>query len=193
MKIYGSTTSPFVRRLRLLLAEQDYEFVPFNIFGKEREALKATNPTLKIPMFEDSDCPDVPRLFDSGVTFRYLNEKLGLTPLSLEQQNILSVIDACSDSLVNVMLLNRSGVDTTQDIMYLKIQRERQLASFEYLDKLAANDQFKHWNYVAMCLVVLVEWAQFRELYDFSAHSNLLKFVEESQGQIGVTETKPKE
>ena len=193
MKIYGSTTSPYVRRLRILLAEHDYEFSSFNIFGPEREALKETNPTLKIPMFEDLTAQDTEVLFDSGVTFRYLSEKLGLMPLSLHEQNLLSVIDACSDSLVNLMLLKRSGVDTTQDMMYFNIQRERQGASFAFLEKQIAKGEFSQWRYPTIALLVLVEWAQFRDLFDFSTYPALLAFVESNQQRPGVLDTKPKE
>ena len=191
MKIYGTTTSPFVRRLRLLLAEYDYEFVKFNIFGAEREKLKSSNPTLKIPMFEDSDIEGMPTLFDSGVTYRYLADRLSLKPLDLQQQNILSVIDACSDSLVNLMLLNRSGIDTQQDKLYFNIQKERQQASFEFLEREVKAGAFDRWNYLSICLLVLVEWSQFRELYDFSSFPALLDFVESKQSESGVLLTKP--
>jgi len=193
MKIYGSTTSPFVRRLRLLLAKHEYEFVPFNIFGKEREKLKETNPTLKIPMFEDTDKPANPVIFDSGVAFRYLSEKFGFDALTLHEQNILSVIDACSDSLVNTMLLKRSGVDVGEDKMYFNIQNERQLASFEYLENQVANGQLEKWHYPSICLLVLVEWASFRNLFDFTAYPKLLGFVEKHQEQPAVVATKPSE
>jgi len=191
MKIYGTTTSPFVRRLRLLLAGTSYEFVKFNIFGQEREALKESNPTLKIPMFEDVEAPDVPTLFDSGVTYRYLERKLSLEPLSYEQQNMLSIIDACSDSLVNMMLLTRSDIDVKQDKLYFKIQRERQKASFDYLEKAVEAGSFEQWNYLSICLLVLVEWAQFRELFDFTEYKALLRFLAKNQSSEGVLLTKP--
>ena len=39
MKIYGSLTSPYVRRLRILLASTPYDFENTNIFGSDREKL----------------------------------------------------------------------------------------------------------------------------------------------------------
>ena len=42
MKLYGSTTSPYVRRIRLWLNDTDYEFVNMDIFaGPGRALLKA--------------------------------------------------------------------------------------------------------------------------------------------------------
>jgi glutathione S-transferase len=193
MKLYGSTTSPFVRRIRLLLEGNDYELVKVNIFGEEREDIKAKNPTLKIPMFEDLSNPECPVLIDSGVIFNYLTNKLGLEDLSLMQQNLLAIINACNDSLVNMMILSRSRVDTTADKLYFNIQRERNEATFSYLDEEVRKGTFDKWNYLSMSLLVLVEWAQFRNLYDFNGHSNLVEFVKENQKQQGVISTKPVE
>jgi len=50
MQLIGSTTSPYVRRIRLLLDDQPYEFINLNIYGEGRDELRRTNPTLKIPV-----------------------------------------------------------------------------------------------------------------------------------------------
>ena len=64
MQLYGSTSSPFVRRLRLLLAERPHEFISLNIFeSADRERLIALNPTRKVPMLADGEQV----VFDSGV------------------------------------------------------------------------------------------------------------------------------
>lgn len=193
MKLYGSTTSPYVRRLRLLLADTDYEFESVNVFGADREELKKINPTLKIPMFKDPKLKGTDVLYDSGLVYRYLVEQHGFGALTFAEQNVLAVIDACSDSLVNMMIMRRSDIDTSQDKLYYNIQRERQQVSFDMLEQEVAKGTFANWNYLSMSLVVLVEWAQFRSLYDFSSYPNLLGFVAESQQQKAVIETAPKE
>jgi glutathione S-transferase len=54
LKLYGSTTSPFVRRIRIWLANTEHEFVNLLIFeDQDREVLAAKNPTMKIPILED--------------------------------------------------------------------------------------------------------------------------------------------
>ena len=193
MKLYGSTTSPYVRRLRLLLADTDYEFESVNVFGADREELKKINPTLKIPMFKDPKLKGTDVLYDSGLVYRYLVEQHGFGALTFAEQNVLAVIDACSDSLVNMMIMRRSDIDTSQDKLYYNIQRERQQVSFDMLEQEVAKGTFANWNYLSMSLVVLVEWTQFRSLYDFSSYPNLLGFVAESQQQKAVIETAPKE
>lgn len=193
MKLYGSTTSPYVRRLRLLLADTDYEFESVNVFGADREELKKINPTLKIPMFKDPKLKGTDVLYDSGLVYRYLVEQYGFGALTFAEQNVLAVIDACSDSLVNMMIMRRSDIDTSQDKLYYNIQRERQQVSFDMLEQEVAKGTFSNWNYLSMSLVVLVEWAQFRSLYDFSSYPYLLGFVAESQQQKAVIATAPKE
>lgn len=193
MKLYGSTTSPYVRRLRILLNDTPYELESVNLFGEDREKIKEVNPTLKIPMLEDTANPDVPVLFDSGLIYRYLVEKYNFQGLSFSEQNWLTVIDACSDSLINVMLMRRSGIDTNKDKMYFNIQRERQKVTFDLLEEEVVKGTFNTWNYLSISLLVLIEWAKFRDLYDFSDLPAINSFVERNQQQNGVSETKPAE
>ncbi|MBU1308245.1 MAG: glutathione S-transferase family protein, partial [Gammaproteobacteria bacterium] len=103
MKLYGSQTSPYVRRIRLLLAATAHDFINLNIFaGADRETLAALNPTLRIPMLDDEGQV----IFDSGVIYRYLAPRLGLAPLSWYQENQLTVINAVNDSLVMLLQLS---------------------------------------------------------------------------------------
>ncbi|HCS83004.1 MAG TPA: glutathione S-transferase, partial [Alteromonas macleodii] len=45
MKLYGSTTSPYVRRIRIVLASTEHEFLNLQIFsGEDRELLASRNP-----------------------------------------------------------------------------------------------------------------------------------------------------
>lgn len=190
MKLYGSVTSPYVRRLRILLANQDYQFEPVNIFGEDRQELVNINPTLKIPMFEDLDDRSVPTLLDSNIIYEYISEKLGMAELSWAQKNDLALINSCNDCLVNMMILTRSKVDVSEDKLYFNIQRERCVNTFDYFEAKLKDSSFD-WNYVAISLIVLIEWAQFRNLFDFSGYPNLLNFVAESQSRAGVKQTKP--
>ncbi len=193
MKLYGSNASPYVRRLRILLAETDYDFQVVNVFGEDREAIKKVNPTLKIPMFEDEKLEGTKVLYDSGLVYRFLVEQYGFEALSFAEQNYLAVIDACNESLVNMMIMRRSGIDTTEDKLYFNIQRERQEVSFDLLEEEVKKGTFANWSYLTMSLLVLVEWAQFRELFDFANYPNLKAFVAQNQQQTGVQETAPKE
>lgn len=193
MKLYGSTTSPFVRRLRIYLADKSYEFENVAIFGADRDKIKATNPTLKIPMFEDLDNPECPTLIDSGNIHAYLANKFGDEALTYEQQNLMVILNACNDSLVNMLVLDRSGVDTSADNLYFNIQRERNKETFDYLEQAVLNGLFDEWNYVSISLLVLVDWAQFRNLFDFTHYPNLVSFVGQNYSRPKVEETAPRD
>ena len=153
MKLYGSDTSPYVRRLKILLAETDYEYEILNIFGEGREALKKLNPTLKIPMLTDSNLEGTDALYDSGLIYRYLVEQYGFTGLSFAQQNLLAVIDSCNDSLVNMMIMRRSEIDTSADKLYFNIQRERQKISFDVLEQEVVKGSFAYLELLSNKLI----------------------------------------
>ena len=189
MKLYGSQTSPYVRRIRLLLADVAHDFVNMNIFaGNDRELLAAKNPTLRIPMLEDND----QMIFDSGVIYRYLTAKLNLKPLSWYQENQLSVINAVNDSLVMLLQCTRSGMDTSEDKLFFNLQRERVATSLYVLELQAENGEFANWDYPAMALFCLVDWTLFRELIELDDYPALLKFVKDNASQAGVSASDPR-
>ncbi|RXJ71812.1 glutathione S-transferase [Veronia nyctiphanis] len=188
MTLYGSLPSPYVRRIRILLDGKDVEFVPMNIFEeKQREFLISKNPTLKIPMLED----DGKFIFDSNVIYRYLQEKFGCIDLTWQQENLLTVINAVNDSMVQLLTLKRSGFDVQDDTFCFNLHRERAAVAFEHLDDAAAQGQFADWDYPAICLYCLLDWVAFRELYDWSAFANLNRFFTSNQTREPVKATEP--
>jgi len=73
LKIYGALLSPFVRKVRAVLAEKDvaYELVPANPFEKS-PAFLARSPLGRIPALEDEQGRS---LADSSVIAEYLEER----------------------------------------------------------------------------------------------------------------------
>ena len=189
LKLYGSTTSPYVRRIRMLLANVEHDFISMQIFaGDDREHLMSKNPTLKIPMLEDAE--DI--IFDSRVIFRYLSEKYALPTLTWRQENLLSVIDAINDSLVQLFLLKRSEIDSSDDKLYFKLQKERIDESFGFLNDAAEQGEFKHWEYPAICLFCLLDWSVFRQLADVSKYGALMEFLSNNKERIDAASTDPR-
>ena len=188
MKLIGSTTSPYVRRIRLLLSDEPYEFINLDIYGEGRDELRRTNPTLKIPVLIDGD----QELYDSRVIARYLGQKLGLDALTWDQENQLTLIDGANDSAVTMLLSERSGIDTSQDAMFYNLQRERVMTTLRTLAAMVEAGQFEQWNYPAICLYCLVDWLDFRDLVDFSEVDSLVAFRDGHRSQPGVGETNPR-
>jgi len=188
MRLLGSTTSPFVRRTRLLLAETDHEFIDLDIYGKDREELRRNNPALKIPVLQD----DGQEIFDSRVIFRYLTPKLGHPALTWDQENLLTLIDAANDSYVILLLSKRSGIDTDQDLLFYNLQRERVERTMQALALRVEQNGFPEWHYPSICLYCLVDWVDFRQLSDFSGIEALLDFRDRNRDRPGVPDTDPR-
>jgi glutathione S-transferase len=74
--IYGSTVSPFVRKVRVVMAEKGLEYTldPVNPFGAPPEFVEIS-PLKRIPAFRDTDVPEPNHLCDSSVICDYLEHK----------------------------------------------------------------------------------------------------------------------
>ncbi len=79
LKIYGALLSPFVRKVRTVLAEKqiEYQLIPQNPFDKSEELLKRS-PLGRIPALEDEEGRP---LADSSVIAEYLEERFPTPPL----------------------------------------------------------------------------------------------------------------
>lgn len=192
MKLIGSGTSPYVRRIRLLLADagQGYEFSDLNIYGADREALKQNNPALKIPVLIDEGRT----IYDSRVIFRYLQDKLGLPALSWEQENLLTLVDAVNDSWVTLLLAQRSGLDVTADKTFFNLQHERVATTLSVLNDQVGSGAFSAWRYPAICLYCLLDWGRFRDLIDMEQYPWLKDWFDSrtEQEPIGVDYSDPR-
>jgi len=191
MKLYGSTTSPYVRRIRLylaMLADKNntaslYQFVNMDIFSESgRAQLLADNPTLKVPYLVDEE----QNIFDSRVIFRYLNKKYTQPELTWREENLLTVIDAVNDSLVSLFLIKRSGLDSTQDHLFFNLQNERVATIICQLNNDVLNSNFEVWNYPTICLFCLLDWADLRELFPFDEFPALTKLIQKYKEQANL-------
>ncbi|MGO1693085.1 MAG: glutathione S-transferase N-terminal domain-containing protein [Marinobacter sp.] len=190
MKLIGSTTSPYVRRIRILLDEERYEFVNLDIYGEDRDEIRRSNPALKIPVLES----DGQEIYDSRIISRYISSKQGRDPLTWDQQNQLTLIDGANDSAVTLLLAKRSGLDVdASGVLFFDLQRERIMTTLRSLAAQVEDGQFEEWNYPAMCLYCLVDWLDFRDLVDFSGIESLVAFRDSRQATPWVAETDPRQ
>ena len=172
LTLYGSTTSPYVRRLRIWLANTEHQFVNLQIFEEQdRQTLAAKNPTMKIPMLEDEVDGKAQVIFDSRVIYRYLTDKFSDPLLSWEQENQLTLVDSANDSLVQMFILSNSDIQPDEDKLFFKLQKERVNAVLVQLNQMVADKQFANWNYPAVCLYCLIDWIEFRNLHNMQGLS----------------------
>ena len=108
MKLLGSTSSPYVRKVRVVMAEKklDYTFVPEDVWGPDT-LISESNPLGKVPclIMEGAEA-----LFDSRVIVEYLDTlspvgKL-IPPVGRERAEI-KTWEALADGLMDAAILAR--------------------------------------------------------------------------------------
>jgi glutathione S-transferase len=192
-KLYGSTTSPYVRRIRILLANIEHEFVNMQIYQEAgREVLITKNPAMKVPALEHFEDGKSTLLYDSRVIYRYLCAQHDFPGISWEQENQLTLIDAVNDSLVQMFQLSQSDVIADTDKLFFKLQKERVNNVLAELDEQVQEGLFDRWHYPAICLYSLIDWIEFRNLHNLKGLGALLDFHQDNTQRIEVTATDPR-
>jgi glutathione S-transferase len=182
-QLYGSTTSPYVRKIRMFMMNQniEFEFKNINILDPAgAKILKEINPINKIPVLVFNN----QKIWESRVIFNFLNTK----KLNIEDENRLSLIDALIDTTINLYMMKRNNIviDETNAFFQRQFQRIKDLLSL--LD--ADVNHFNQWNYLSMSLYAYLDWAQFREFLQIDNYPNLKTFIETWQNNHEVQITK---
>ena len=190
MQLVGSQTSPYVRRIRLYTEGKPVEFVNVSIMTPEgRDALREYTPIMKVPVLVAQDLT----LFDSRQIHRYLATNFNDAPLSWEQENLLTLIDAVNDSLVTLFISFRSGINIDEpDLLIAKLQKERIGQTMHALDDEAERGAFDEWHYPSIALYCLLDWAVFRGLLDLEPYAALRRFYETHRTHEHLKESDPR-
>jgi glutathione S-transferase len=108
MKLIGSTTSPYVRKVRIVLAEKrlDFQFVTEDVWAATTQ-ITASNPLGKVPclVMEGAEA-----MFDSRVIAEYLDtlSPVGkLIPASGRERAEVKTWEALADGLLDAAILAR--------------------------------------------------------------------------------------
>jgi glutathione S-transferase len=207
MILYGHDTSPYVRRVRVLLSELG---MPFERDARswsvaDAEVLRI-NPMLRVPALVDGG----QALLDSKLIAAYLYERYpasaaapsGHVPLqptlyhpehAYDDQNALCCIDAAADSAINVFLLELDGIPAEQS-PYLLRQQQRLRSCLGWLDdKLAGRDTLHPgcFSYVDIAIACTLDWMRFRKRYPVEDHANLRRFLELHRERPALAMTHP--
>ncbi len=108
MKLIGSTTSPYVRKVRIVMAEKklDYQFVLENVWAADT-TMPLSNPLGKVPclVMEGGEA-----VFDSRVIVEYLDtlSPVGkLIPIQGRERAEVKTWEALADGLLDAAILAR--------------------------------------------------------------------------------------
>jgi glutathione S-transferase len=107
MKLLGSPTSPYVRKVRIVMAEKklDYQFVVEDVWGSD--AILKSNPLGKVPclVMEGGEA-----VFDSRVIVEYLDARSPLArliPESNRERTEVRTWEALADGIIDAAILAR--------------------------------------------------------------------------------------
>src|SRR5215212_1305043 len=107
MKLIGSLSSPYVRKVRIVMAEKklDYQFVEENVW--ENDAILASNPLGKVPclVMEGGEA-----VFDSRVIVDYLDTRSPvsrLIPESSRERTEVRTWESLADGILDAAILAR--------------------------------------------------------------------------------------
>jgi len=208
LKLFGHDASPYVRRVRVVLAELR---IPFerDTHGWQDPAAEfvAASPIQRVPMLDLGPGAPVRHLFESRVIAALLYSLPHRAPggdppfqdalldpsLALLDQNVVSVTDAAQDSLVNVYLLEGDGV-RPEHASYLQRQVLRARGCLDWLEGTYRGKRTLapgRLAYADVAVMSLLGWIRFRKRLDLAPWSELLALEAAHAERPSMASTRP--
>ncbi|MEM6289861.1 MAG: glutathione S-transferase family protein [Myxococcota bacterium] len=196
LTLYGTTTSPYVRRVRVVAQELGVDVELVNTATEEGQAaMRTVNPVWKVPTAKVGELA----LLDSQTTCEYLLQNRGPGALArfssdnVHERNLLTAIDGALDSLINVFYLTKDGV-TPAASSYVEKQTTRAKSVMTWLESWATGpwlSQVQQLGLPEIALVTTLDWMTFRGTYDVAAHPKLVALQEHWAGRESFVATMP--
>jgi glutathione S-transferase len=184
--LYGSKTSPFVRRIRILLANIPYDFKELNIYeGQDAIELAKINPVNQIPVLTDGDTT----IWDSRQIFNYLNSFHRLQNMDWQDENMLTAIEGAMDAGVSLFLMKRSGININEPLLYVQRQKDRIESVLDYLKPYIKERALKEWNFHTISLYCFIDWANFRGMINIENRAECQALLDKYKDLDIVTQT----
>ena len=185
MKLLGSSASPYVRRIRLLL-DQDYEFVELKVFTPEGASeLEKYTPIKRVPVLVDNEKV----IFDSTIIAEYLLDKKGIH-LSIDEKLFVKLVNELCDT--GIILFQQKFLES--DPEWKNNYSERQVSRLEsllsYIDTTLINNDLTH--YEQDWLFCALDWFTFRDVYHWQKFNNLNEFFHKFQNEERYINTSPR-
>jgi len=171
LKIFGSTTSPYVRRVRIVTSELGIatEWTDTSTDGGQAE-LRALSPIWKVPVARI----DQQLIYDSAQINRMVLARWGngtllrYDELQPDDINLIMVIDGALDALINSFYLSKDGI-TPATSPYVKKQHERASASLAWLEQRVKGPYLGRVEQFGLCEIALIsalDWMRLRNTFD---------------------------
>ena len=204
MKLIGSHASPYVRKVRVVMAEKklDYQFVVENVWAADT-SISASNPLGKVPclVMEGGEA-----VFDSRVIVEYLDtlSPVGkLIPSSGRERAEVKTWEALADGLLDAALLVRleqGGFAGRAESERSQVWTDRQLAkvhaAIRAIAKGLGDKPFCSGIHLSLSDIAVgcaLLWIEFRfpDIGWRAEHANLARLVDKLSLRPSFADTRP--
>jgi glutathione S-transferase len=203
MKIIGSNTSPYVRKVRVVLAEKklEYEFISEDVWSANT-TIAQSNPLGKVPclLMEGGES-----IFDSRVIVEYLDalSPVGkLIPATGRERAEVKTWEALADGVLDAAILARleatwvGRTDAQRSQAWIDRQLEKIDAALVAMSKGLGEKAFCVGIYLSLAdlaVGVALGYLDFRfpEIAWRDKHPNLVKLHEKLAQRASFSDTKP--
>lgn len=202
MKLLGSHASPYVRKVRVVMAEKklDYEFVLEDVWASDTK-IQQSNPLGKVPclIMEDGGA-----MFDSRVIVEYLDTlspvgKL-VPPNGRERAEVKcweALADGVADAAILVRLEKTKRPESQQSSEWIKRQMDKVHAGLKAMSAGLKDKPYcagTHYSLADVAVGCTLDWLTFRfpEIKWRDDYPNLGKLFDKLSERPSFKETLPK-
>ncbi|WP_295378986.1 glutathione S-transferase N-terminal domain-containing protein [uncultured Pseudacidovorax sp.] len=204
MKLIGSTSSPYVRKVRVVMAEKrlDYEFVQEDVWADDT-SIASSNPLGKVPclVMDGGDA-----MFDSRVIVEYLDtlSPVGkLIPASGRERAEVKTWEALADGVMDAGVLWRmeavwpKRADSERSQAWMDRQRGKVEAGIAAMAKGLGDKPFCsgiHLSLSDIAVVCALDWIGFRfpDLDWRAEHPSLARLCDKLHQRPSIKDTAPR-
>jgi glutathione S-transferase len=193
IRLFGTHTSPYVRRVRVVAHELGLGVELIDTASEPGQSqLRERSPIWKVPTAEI----DGQLVFDSGVICSLLVTRAGSTIAPVEQlddRNAITVVDGALDSLINTFYLARDGVRPAE-AAYVQKQHDRAASALAWIDARIHDGWLSHdrrFGLPEIALGTAVAWMRFRATYPVERHPGVLACLARCEERDSFAATKP--
>ena len=203
--LFGTVTSPFVRRVRVVCLEKGLPLTLVDVLGADGQAaLRAISPIAKVPVAKLGDGRVV---FDSRVIVDELchADAGGWAPLRppagdvrgrVDEENAVNLVDEGLLCLIRLFYLKRDGADL--NVAYLQKDQARAATILQHLnDSLVGNYLTKRnaedggFGRPELALFSALGWIRFRKTFDLTTTTKLQAFYDHWATRASLQTTPP--
>jgi glutathione S-transferase len=195
MKLYGTTTSPFVRRVRVVAAECG---APVELVNTATDVgmaqLRELSPIRKVPIA----VIEGRTLFDSRVIIDWLTTTRGYGGLApahdrWREANLVNAIDSALDATISLFYLRRDGI-AIDGTAFAERQLERVGAIFGWLSGELVDGARGFGDGLGLAevsLIAALDWMEFRATYPVERAPALLAVRAAWAERVSLAATRP--